>query len=251
MAAIAALATGAAIGGHYVGGLFGGLLAGAIAFCAFARGLRRWAALVLATAALSGLFVVASIALQAPSWAAEFDHSWIDLPGLAALGVLASLAVAPLWLNPVPLAGLRIGPWMGPGMGPGMGKGTRDASETRFVALIGIVLVVGVAIVLAVHAVRPIVVDRYLFAVPVLASALMAVPAARFAQDRLLFAAGDHRTPATAATLATGGAPDLTGAVHSTNWIGAWRAPVHARRGSRGNASRCDAHHIDHSCAAV
>jgi hypothetical protein len=87
MAAIAALATGAAIGGHYVGGLFGGLLAGAIAFCAFARGLRRWAALVLATAALSGLFVVASIALQAPSWAAEFDHSWIDLPGLAALGV--------------------------------------------------------------------------------------------------------------------------------------------------------------------
>ena len=44
--------------------------------------------------------------LQAPSWAADFDHSWIDLPGLAALGVLASLAVAPLWLNPVPLAGL-------------------------------------------------------------------------------------------------------------------------------------------------
>jgi hypothetical protein len=31
------------------------------------------------------------------------------------------------------------------------------------------------------------VVDRYLFAVPVLVSALMAVPAARFAQDRLLF----------------------------------------------------------------
>jgi hypothetical protein len=60
----------------------------------------------------------------------------------------------------------------------------RDASETRFVALIGIVLVAGVAIVLAVHAVRPIVVDRYLFAVPVLVSALMAVPAA---QDRLLF----------------------------------------------------------------
>jgi hypothetical protein len=239
MAAIAALATGAAIGVHYVGGLFGGLLAGAIAFCAFARRLRRWAALVLATAVLSGLFVVASIALQAPSWAAEFDHSWIDLPGLAALGVLASLAVAPLWLNPVPFAGL----WMGPWMGPGMGKGTRDASETRFVALIGIVL--------AVHAVRPIVVDRYLFAVPVLVSALMAVPAARFAQDRLLFAAGNHRTPATAATLATGGAPDLTGAVHSTNWIGAWRAPVHARRGSRGNASRCDADHIDHSCAAV
>jgi len=179
LAAIAVLATGVAIGVHYVGGLFGGLLAGAIALCAFARGLRRWAGLVLASAALSGLFVVASIALQAPSWAAEFDHSWIDLPGLAALGVLASLAVAPLWLNPVPLAGL----WLR----PSMGKATRDASETRFVAMIGVVLVAGVAIVLAAHAIKPIVVHRYLFAVPVLVSALMAVPAARIAQDRLLF----------------------------------------------------------------
>ncbi len=134
---------------------------------------------MLASAALSGLFVVASIALQAPSWAAEFDHSWIDLPGLAALGVLASLAVAPLWLNPVPLAGL----WLR----PGMRKATRDASETRFVAMIGVVLVAGVAIVLAAHAIKPIVVHRYLFAVPVLVSALMAVPAARIAQDRLLF----------------------------------------------------------------
>jgi len=179
LAAITALATGAAIGVHYVGGLFGGLLAGAIAFCAFARGLRRWAALVLATAALSSLFVVASIALQAPSWAAQFDHSWIDLPGIAALGVLASLAVAPLWLNPVPLAGFWLGAWKG--------KGPRDRSETRFVTMIGVVLVAGVAFVLAVHAVKPIVVDRYLFAVPVLVSALMAVPAARLAQDRLLF----------------------------------------------------------------
>ncbi|HTG23057.1 MAG TPA: hypothetical protein VK681_23650, partial [Reyranella sp.] len=143
LAAITALATGAAIGVHYVGGLFGGLLAGAIAFCAFARGLRRWAALVLATAALSSLFVVASIALQAPSWAAQFDHSWIDLPGIAALGVLASLAVAPLWLNPVPLAGFWLGAWKG--------KGPRDRSETRFVTMIGVVLVAGVAFVLAVH----------------------------------------------------------------------------------------------------
>ena len=56
---------------------------------------------------------------QAPSWAAEFDHDWIDLPGLAALGVLASLAVAPLWLNPVHLAGL----WPG--------RGTRHAMPRR------------------------------------------------------------------------------------------------------------------------
>ena len=67
------------------------------------------------------------------------------------------------------------------------GQGTRDPSQTWFVAMIGVVLVVGVAIVLAVHAVQPIVVDRYLFAVPVLVSALLAVPAARLARDRWLF----------------------------------------------------------------
>ncbi|SEO28189.1 hypothetical protein SAMN02990966_01488 [Rhodospirillales bacterium URHD0017] len=174
LATIAALATAAAIGLHYVGALFGGLLAGAIAVCAIARGLRRWAALMLATTALASLFVLASVALQALSWAAEFDHTWIDLPGLAALGVLASLATAPL-LNPVPLAGL----WRG--------RGTRDRSQAWFVAMVGAVLVVGMAIVLAAHAVQPIVVDRYLFAVPVLVSALLAVPASRLVRDRWLF----------------------------------------------------------------
>jgi hypothetical protein len=181
LAAIAVLATAASIGVHYIGALFGGLLAGAIAVCAFARGLRRWTVLVLATTVLSSLFILASVALQMPSWAAEFDHSWIDLPGFAALGVLASLAVAPLWLNPVPLAGL----W--PRRGPRRGQNTRDASQTWFLAMVGAVLVVGVAIVLAVHAVQPIVVERYLFAVPVLVSALLAVPAARIARDRWLF----------------------------------------------------------------
>ena len=177
LAAIAVLATAGSIGIHYVGALFGGLLAGAIAVCAFARGLRRWMALVLVSAALSSLFVFASLLLQMPSWAVDFDHSWIDLPGFAALGVLASLAIAPLWLNPVPLAGL----W------PGRGQGVRDAAQTWFVAMVGTVLVAGVVIMLAVHAVQPIVVDRYLFAVPVLVSALLAVPAARIARDRWLF----------------------------------------------------------------
>lgn len=176
LSAIAVLATAASIGLHYVGALFGGLLAGAIAVCALVRGLRRWAALMLATTALASLFILASVAVQAPRWAAEFDHTWIDLPGLAALGVLASLAAAPLWLNPVSLAGL----WWGRGQ-------DRDPSQIRFVAMVGAVLVVGMAVVLAAHAVQPIVVDRYLFAVPVLVSALLAVPAARLARDRWLF----------------------------------------------------------------
>lgn len=176
LAAIAVLATAGSIGLHYVGALFGGLLAGAIAVCAGVRGLRRWAALMLATTALASLFILASVAVQAPSWAEEFDHTWIDLPGLAALGVLASLAAAPLWLNPVSLAGL----WWGQGQ-------DRDPSQIRFVAMVGAVLVVGMAVVLAGHALKPIVVDRYLFAVPVLVSALLAVPAARLARDRWLF----------------------------------------------------------------
>ena len=67
------------------------------------------------------------------------------------------------------------------------GQGPSDPSQAWFVAMIGAVLVVGMAIVLAAHAVQPIVVDRYLFAVPVLVSALLAVPAARLARDRWLF----------------------------------------------------------------
>ena len=181
VAAIAVLATAASIGVHYIGALFGGLLAGAIAVCAFARGLRRWTALVLATTAVTSLFVLANVALQMPSWAAEFDHIWIDLPGFAALGMVASLAIAPLCLNPVPLAGL----WRS--REASRGQGRRDPSQTWFVAMVGTALVAGVAIVLAVHVVQPIVVDRYLFAVPVLVSALLAVPAARIARDRWLF----------------------------------------------------------------
>ncbi|HZY50614.1 MAG TPA: hypothetical protein VFE64_12640 [Devosia sp.] len=180
VAAIAVTATAASIGLHYIGGLFGGLLAGVIGLCAFARGLRRWAVLMLATTVMSSLLVVVSLLLQAPSWATEFDHSWIDLPFLPALGVLAGLALTPLWLNPVPLAGLWIG--------RGARYGSRDGSERLFIAMIGSVLVAGVVFVLAVHAVKPIVVDRYLFSVPVLVAALMAVPAARLAHARMPFA---------------------------------------------------------------
>jgi hypothetical protein len=180
IAAITVVAVATSIGLHYVGGLFGGLLSGAIVLSAYRRGLRRWAMLIFATAALASLFVAASVLLQAPNWATEFDHSWIDLPVFAALGVPVSLAVTAIFHNPIPLVGL----WLG---GSRPGESRPSESQTHFVAMIGGVLVVGVAIVLAVHAFRPIVVDRYLFAVPVLVCALMAVPAARFAQGSLLF----------------------------------------------------------------
>lgn len=174
-AVIAAVATTASIGLHYIGGLFGGLLAGAIAVSALRRGLRRWAMLMLAAAALAGLSIVASVLLQMPNWAAEFDHSWIDLPGLQALGVPASLAVVAIVHNPLAFAGLRIG------------QRSHDESEGRFIAMIGGVLVTAIAIILAAHAVKPIVVERYLYAVPVLVSALMAVPGARLVPNGRLF----------------------------------------------------------------
>jgi hypothetical protein len=175
LVAIACVATAAAVGLHYIGGLFGGLLAGAAALSALRRGLRRWAILLLAAAALASLFIVASVLLQAPNWAADFDHSWIDLPGLQAAGVPAGLALAAIGHNPVAFSGLLLRP------------AEHDDSERRFVVLVGGVLAVGIAIILAVHAFRPIVVDRYLYAVPVLVSALMAVPAARLVQRRRLF----------------------------------------------------------------
>jgi MFS family permease len=170
LAAIAVIATVASIVLHYVGGLFGGLLSGMIAFTAYHRGLRRWAALILAAAALAALFIFASVLLQASNWAADFDHSWIDLPGIKALGIPVALAVTAICYNPVPLAGL----WLA--------QNRRSEWERRFITIIGGVLVAGIAIILMVHAFRPIVVERYLIAIPVLVSALMAVPAARFVQ---------------------------------------------------------------------
>jgi hypothetical protein len=175
LAAIAVIAVSASIGLHYIGGLFGGLLSGGIALVAYGRGLRRWAVLMFATASLATLFIVTSVLLQAPNWATDFDHSWIDMPGLKALGVPLALGITAVCHNPIPLAGL----WVA--------QSTRNEWEHIFLALIGGVLIASVAIILAVHSFRPIVVDRYLFAVPVLVSAVMAVPAARLFQNYVLF----------------------------------------------------------------
>ncbi len=146
-----------------------------IALSAWRRGLRRWAALILAAAALATLFILASVLVQAPRWASDLDHSWIDLPALQALGVPVGLAVTALCQNPMAFVGLWIA------------RSRRDDAERRFMAIVLGVLAAGVAIILAVHACKPIVVDRYLFAIPVLVSALLAVPAARLVQHNVLF----------------------------------------------------------------
>lgn len=179
LAAIAALASFVSIGLHYVGGLFGGLLSVALALAALARGHRRWAALLGATALLGAAFIAVSVALQLPSWAEQFDHSWIEDTTFreAALIPPALIAVAILH-NPVALLGLM------PGFGLGAGASTRRGRpflqpDRRYVMLIASVIAAGLAIVLVAHLFKPMVVDRYLIAVPVLVSVLMAVPAAR------------------------------------------------------------------------
>lgn len=176
IAAIAVVASAVSIGLHYVGGLFGGLLSVTLALAAFVRGQVRWAVLLGTTSIVSAGFIAASAALQAPNWAIEFDHSWIDTPILEALLVPLSLGTAAILHNPVPLLGL----WFDLDTPHGR-------SERLFVGLIAGVLVTGTVIVLTVHAFKPIVVERYLVAVPVLVSALMAVPATRLVPHPLLF----------------------------------------------------------------
>ncbi len=177
LAAVAAVATTASMTLHYVCALFGGLLAGAIALHAFYRGLMKWAGLIVVAAVASTLFDVLMLFLQAPHWSVELDHNWNDMPPLTALGVPLALAALAICANPVPLLGL-------------LRRARNDKEregERAFALMVGAVVVVATAAILAVHLFRPVVVDRYLFAVPVLVAALLAVPAARFAEDRRLF----------------------------------------------------------------
>jgi hypothetical protein len=172
---IAVLATTGSVVLHYISGLFGGLLVGVIALCACARGHRRWARLVLVTAAISSLLVVAIAMLQAPHWAVDFDHSWIEGDSLAALGVTLGLVVGAICHNPLPFAGLWLG-W----------RRWAKQESVFLAAMIGI-LAVGVAIILAINWFRPIVVARYISPVPVLVCASMAALAVKFAHDWRLF----------------------------------------------------------------
>ena len=160
---------------HYVGAIFGGLLAGAGFFVALARGHRAWAVLLVATAALSFIQMVFVAVLQAPNWAVDLDHSWIEAQPIAAvLAVPIALIVGAALNNLVPLAALWAGwrRWAG--------------WERTYTALVAGVLGVGIATVLAIDAFRPIMVDRYLFAIPVLVCAILAAMAAKFDRDRPL-----------------------------------------------------------------
>ena len=160
---VTVLATAGSIALHYVGAIFGGLLAGAIVLRALQRGHWRWATLILGVASTAALFVVAVALLQARHWAVDLDHSWIEARPLAAvLAVPLALVAGAVVNNLVPLAGL----W------PGWRRWS--ASERIFVGLIAAVLAIGLGVVLAINAVQPIMVDRYLVGVPVLVAAILA-----------------------------------------------------------------------------
>jgi hypothetical protein len=172
---VAVLATAGSIALHYVGAIFGSLLAGAIQR-ALQRGHWRWAGLVFVTASLAALSVVAVALLQARNWAVDLDHSWTEARPLAAvLAMPLALIAGAVVNNVVPLAALC----------PGWRRW--NPPERIFVVLIAAVLVIGLVVVLAINAVQPIVVDRYLVAVPVLVAGILAALMARVGQDHSLY----------------------------------------------------------------
>ncbi len=156
------------LGLHYVGAIFGGLLAALIFLYALAHGYRRWAMLHLSVSAATFGAVVFIAVLQAPHWAVELDHSWIEAqPVLAVVSVPLVLIMGALLHNVIPMIAL----W------PGWRRWTR--LERTFVAIITAVLIGGLALVFAVNTFQPIMVDRYLFAVPVLICGIMGSLAAK------------------------------------------------------------------------
>ena len=158
-----------ALGLHYVGAIFGGLLAALIFLYARTHGHRRWATLVCSTAAATFAVVTFVAVLQARHWATDLDHSWIgDQPATAIISVPLVLVMGALLHNVIPLIAL----W------PGWRRWTPP--ERTFVAMITGVLVGGLTLVLFVDTLQPIMVDRYLFAVPVLVCGIMASLAAKF-----------------------------------------------------------------------
>jgi hypothetical protein len=161
--ALSVVAIVGSLGLHYVGAIFGGLLAALIFLYALTHGYRRWAMLLLSTSTATFAVVVFIAVLQTRHWAADLDHSWIEArPVMAVVSVPLVLIMGALLHNVVPLMAL----W------PGWRRWTRP--ERAFVAMITGVLIGGLALVLIVDAFQPIMVDRYLFAVPVLVCGIMA-----------------------------------------------------------------------------
>ena len=172
---VTVLATAGSIALHYVGAIFGGLLAGAIILRALQRGHWRWATLIFGVASSAALFVVAIALLQAGHWAVDLDHSWIEARPLAAvLAVPLALIAGAVANNVVSLAAL----W------PGWRRWS--PSERIFVVLIAAVLAIALLVILAINAVQPIMVDRYLVAVPVLMGGILAALAAKLDRDHRL-----------------------------------------------------------------
>jgi hypothetical protein len=135
----------------------------------------RWAGLVFATALTATLFVALVATLQARHWAVDLDHNWIEARPLAdVLAVPLALIAGAVATNVVPLAAL----W------PGWRRW--NTFERAFVLLIDAVLAIGLLVVMTINAVQPIMVDRYLVAVPVLVASILAALAARFDRDHAL-----------------------------------------------------------------
>lgn len=175
LAMLGIAATIAAIVLDYGGALFGGVLAMATMLAAIARGLRRWARMLLIALILSIIAVVYMISWQAPVWKEQFDlyQNWIEMGEGSSPAILAALIMGTILHNPVAIAGA----WLG--------RLGWTKEDTAFTILTGATLVAALVAISQIDAQRRLITASNTADIAVLIAALMAAAGAKIADRRL------------------------------------------------------------------
>ena len=175
LAVLGIVATIAAITLDYGGALFGGVLAMATMLAAIARGLRRWARMLLLALILSIAAVVYMISWQAPAWKESFDlyQNWIEMGEGSSSAILAALIAGTILHNPIAIAGA----WLGR-----LGWTKEDSA---FAILTGAALAAALVAISQIDAQRRLITASNTADIAVLTAALIASAGARIADRRL------------------------------------------------------------------
>jgi hypothetical protein len=176
LAPIAVCAASASIMLHYVGGLIGAVLTLAIILCAMAKGFRRWVSLLAKTMVVAGVVTAFFAWCQAQYWVVELDRSWIQPESGSGMGEVIGLVANAVLHNPLPLIGLK---WV---------RDYWSARDGIFVVTMIAALLIALFILFQIDVQKPIVIGRYMAAIPVIICAAMAAFALKFQQERTLYA---------------------------------------------------------------
>ncbi|MDB5686556.1 MAG: hypothetical protein JWR77_1145 [Rhizorhabdus sp.] len=172
LAPLAVTAAACAIMIHYVGGIFGVTLTAAIILGALAKGLKRWARLLIWAIVAAGLSTLLFAWLQSEHWISGLDKNWpAGVPGSA---IVLGLGIGALIHNPVPLAGLFYV------------RHDWSRKESGFVVLILGALVAALLLLIEIDSQKPLLSANNLGGISVLVCALMAALADKFAVERRL-----------------------------------------------------------------